>query len=192
MLETLASYHELHPLKTGMAKEELLAQLPQPLEVKPYNFVLRHLADQDLIAMEMEWVRVRSHKIDLSREEETIRQRIEQAFHETGLQPPFFKDVAAGLQGSPRQHQDVLNWMLAQGILTKVKEDIYFHTAVLQELQQRLIAFLKENGEISAPQFKDMTQASRKYAIPLLEYFDMQRITIRIGDLRRLRESRSG
>ncbi len=192
MLETLASYHALHPLKTGMAKEELLAQLPQPLEVKPYNFVLRHLADQDLIAMEMEWVRVRSHKIDLSREEETIRQRIEQAFHETGLQPPFFKDVAAGLQGSPRQHQDVLNWMLAQGILTKVKEDIYFHTAVLQELQRRLIAFLKENGEISAPQFKDMTQASRKYAIPLLEYFDMQRITIRIGDLRRLRESRSG
>ena len=192
MIETLTDYHQLHPLKTGMAKEELLAQLPQPLEVKLYNYVLRHLADQDRIAMELEWVRLGSHKIALSQEEEAIRQKIARTFRETGLQPPFFKDVAAALPGTPRQHQDVLEWMLSQGILTKVKEDIYFHAAVIQELQQRLVAFFKENGEISTPQFKDMTQASRKYTIPLLEYFDTQRITIRIGDMRSLRESRSG
>ena len=192
VLETLADYHRLYPLKTGMAKEELAAQLPHPLDVKLYNFVLRQLADQDLIAMEMEWVRLQSHKIDLNRDEEAIRQKIEQAFRETGLQPPFFKDVAANLPGTPRQHQDVLEWMVAQGILIKVKEDMYFHAAVIQELQQRLIAFLKEQGEISTPQFKDMTLASRKYTIPLLEYFDIQRITIRIGDVRRLRESRIG
>ena len=82
--------------------------------------------------------------------------------------------------------------MVSQGILIKVKEDIYFHATVIQELQQRLVAYLKEHGEISTPQFKEMTQASRKYTIPLLEYFDAQRFTIRIGDMRRLRESRSG
>jgi len=192
VLETLASYHQLYPLKTGMPKEELAAQLPHPLEVKLYNFVLRQLADQDLIATEMEWVRLQTHKIDLSRDEEGIRQKIEQAYRQSGLQPPFFKDVAASLSGTPRQHQDVLEWMVSLGTLTKVKEDIYFLTAVIQELQQRLVAFLKEHGEMSTPQFKDMTQASRKYTIPLLEYFDAQRITIRIGDMRRLRESRSG
>ncbi len=190
--ETLESYHQLYPLKTGMAKEELLAQLPHPLEVKLYNFVLRHLADQDRIAMELEWVRLASHKNALSRDEEGIHQKIEQTFRETGLQPPFFKEVAASLPGTPRQHQDVLDWMVAQGILVKVKEDLYFHAAVIRELQQRLVAFLKDQGEISTPQFKEMTQASRKYTIPLLEYFDTQRITIRIGDSRRLRESRSG
>jgi selenocysteine-specific elongation factor len=192
VLESLANYHQLYPLKTGMAKEELAAQLPHPLDVKVYNFILRQLADQDLIVMEMEWVRLHSHKIDLSRDEEVIRQKIERAFQETGLQPPFFKEVAASLPGTPRQHQDVLEWMVSQGILIKVKEDIFFHAAVIQELQQRLVAFLKEQGEISTPQFKDMTQASRKYTIPLLEYFDSQKITIRIGDVRRLRESRSG
>jgi selenocysteine-specific elongation factor len=175
-----------------MAKEELAAQQPHPLDVKLYNFVLRQLADQDVIAMEMEWVRLQSHKIDLNRDEEAIRQKIEQAFKETGLQPPFFKDVAANLPGTSRQHQDVLEWMVSRGILIKVKEDIYFHATAIQELQQRLITFLKEHGEISTPQFKDMTQASRKYTIPLLEYFDIQRITIRIGDVRRLRESRAG
>ena len=62
----------------------------------------------------------------------------------------------------------------------------------MEELQQRLVAYLKEHGEISTPEFKEMTQASRKYTIPLLEYFDVQRFTIRIGDVRRLSESRAG
>jgi selenocysteine-specific elongation factor len=192
VLAILADYHQHFPLKTGMAKEELVAQLPHPLEVKLYNFVLRQLADQEKLAMEMEWVRLHSHKIDLSGDEQKIRRQIERTFRDSGLQPPFFKDIVADLPGNPRQHQDVLEWMVSQGILVKVKEDIYFHGAVLEELQQSLIAFLKEHGEISTPQFKDMTQASRKYTIPLLEYFDVQRLTIRIGDVRRLRESRAG
>jgi selenocysteine-specific elongation factor len=81
--------------------------------------------------------------------------------------------------------------MISQGILVKAKEDIYFHSAVLEELQKQLVAFLKEHGEITTPQFKEMTRASRKYTIPLLEYFDSQKVTIRIGDTRRLRESRA-
>ena len=154
--------------------------------------MLRQLADQQQLVMEMEWVRLHSHKIDLTGDEKIIRGKIEQTYRESGLQPPFFKDVAGSLPGSPRQHQDVLEWMLSQGILIKVKEDIYFHSTVMEELQQRLVAYLKEHGEISTPQFKEMTQASRKYTIPLLEYFDVQRFTIRIGDMRRLRESRAG
>jgi len=95
--------------------------------------------------------------------------------------------VVKGLPGSDRQHQDVLEWMLSQNILVKVKEDLYFHQQAITGLKQRLTAFLEEHGEISAPQFKEFTQTSRKYAIPLLEYLDTQKITIRVGDLRRLR-----
>ena len=80
--------------------------------------------------------------------------------------------------------------MLSRGILVKTKEEIYFHAAPLGELQQKLVAFLRENGEITTPQFKEMTQVSRKYTIPLLEYFDAQKVTIRIGDTRKLRDSR--
>lgn len=190
IIESLSSYHQLFPLKTGMPKEELSAQLPYPVDVKLYNFVLRQLTDQGRVATEMEWVRLTSHKITLTQEEEVIRSKIEETFLKAGLQPPFFKDVAPLLPGTPRQHQDVLEWMIAQGILIKVKEDIYFHANTIQELQQRLVAFLKENGEISTTQFKDMTQISRKYMIPLLEYFDTQKITIRVGDTRRLRDSK--
>ena len=75
-----------------------------------------------------------------------------------------------------------------QGSLAKVKEDLYFHQRGPGHPQGKLVDFLKKNGEISIPQFKDLTQASRKFTIPLLEYFDTNRVTVRVGEARRLRE----
>ena len=191
ILESLADYHNRFPLKTGMPKEELAAQLPKPVDVKLYNFILRQLVDDERIAQEMEWVRLTDHKVDLTKDEEVIREKIEKAYLQADLQPPFFKEVAAKLPGSPRQHQDVLEWMFSRGTLVKVKEDLYFHQAALENLKQRLIDFFKTNEELSAPQFKEITQASRKYTIPLLEYFDSQKVTVRVGDVRRLRDTRA-
>lgn len=184
----LSDYHQRFPLKAGMSKEEIPAQLAKPIEGKLYNFVLRQLVESETIALEMEWVRLTSHKVALSKEEDALKLKIENAFKDSGLQPPFFRDIAANLSGTPKQHQEVMEWMVVKGILVKTKEDIYFHTSAMAELQQRLVAWLKEHGEITTPQFKEMTGASRKYTIPLLEYFDAQRITIRVGDVRKLRD----
>lgn len=183
----LADYHDRFPLKAGMPKEQIPALLSKPIDGKLYNYVLRQLVEAGQLAQEMEWVRLTTHKVALSKDEDTLRQRIEKAFQESGLQPPFFKEVASGLPGVPKQHQEVLEWMLAKGILVKTKEEIYFHAAVMAELQQRLVDWLKERGEITTTQFKEMTGASRKYTIPLLEYFDAQKVTIRVGEVRKLR-----
>ncbi len=183
----LSDYHLRFPLKPGMPKEELPAQLAKPIDGKLYNFVLRQLAEASELAPEMEWVRLASHKVALSSAEESIKDQIEKVFRQAGLQPPFFKEVAAKLPGTPKQHQEILEWMLAKGILIKTKDDLYFHSDTMAEFQQRLVAWLKENGEITTTQFKEMTQASRKYTIPLLEYFDSQKVTIRVGEVRKLR-----
>ncbi len=187
IITILAGYHGRFPLKPGMSKEEIPALLSKPVEGKVYNFVLRQLVESGQIAQEMEWVRLTTHKVALTRDEETIRQIIEKAFLQSGLQPPFFRDIASGLPGTPKQHQEVLDWMLAKGIIVKTKDDIYFHTASMSELQNRLVGWLKEHGEMTTPQFKEMTGASRKYTIPLLEYFDAQKVTIRVGEVRKLR-----
>lgn len=78
--------------------------------------------------------------------------------------------------------------MLEEGTLVKVKEDLYFHRRVIDDLKNGLVSYLKANGEIDTPQFKEMTGVSRKYTIPLIEFFDATKVTIRIGDIRRLRE----
>jgi selenocysteine-specific elongation factor len=72
--------------------------------------------------------------------------------------------------------------------VVKVKENLWFHREALEALKKQLIEFVKKNGEITTPQFKEITQASRKYTIPLLEYFDQSKVTIRVGEKRILRE----
>ncbi len=187
----LETYHAKNPLKPGMPKEEIPAQTDRPVDPKLLHYVLRRLGEEGTVVLEKEWVRLASHKGDLRAEEKTIQERMEKTYQEAGLQPPFFKDVSSRLPGTARQHKDVLDWMLNQGRLIKVKEDLFFHAEAIADLQEKLVAFLQQHGEISAAQFKEMTQASRKYTIPLLEYFDGQKLTIRIGDVRRLRDSKT-
>ncbi len=128
-----------------------------------------------------------SHKVALSKPRKRSGKRSRRLSTTRGSSA-LFRDIAANLGGSPKQHQEVLEWMLAKGILIKTKDDIYFHAATLTEFQRRLVAWLKEHGEITTTQFKEMTQASRKYTIPLLEYFDAQKLTIRVGEVRKLRD----
>jgi selenocysteine-specific elongation factor len=78
--------------------------------------------------------------------------------------------------------------MVKERLLIKVKEDLYFHSKALDALKDRLIAFLQDNDEISTLQFKELTGASRKYTIPIMEYFDRSQITVRVGDNRVLRK----
>ena len=78
--------------------------------------------------------------------------------------------------------------LTADDIVVKVKENLWFHREALDTLKKNLIGFIKDHGEITTPQFKDLTQVSRKYAIPLMEYFDQLKVTIRVGDKRILRE----
>jgi selenocysteine-specific elongation factor len=78
--------------------------------------------------------------------------------------------------------------MVKEGVLIKVKEDLYFYRDAIERLETDLVAFLKEKGEITTPEFKDMTGTSRKYTIPLIEYFDRVQLTVRVGDSRVLRK----
>ncbi|GAJ02275.1 unnamed protein product, partial [marine sediment metagenome] len=87
-----------------------------------------------------------------------------------------------------RGGRDLLEIMVKDGTLIKVKEDLYFHKKSIQELKGRLVDFIKEKGEVATPQLKEITRVSRKYTIPLIEYFDKIQLTVRIGDKRILRK----
>ena len=71
--------------------------------------------------------------------------------------------------------------------MIKIKEDLYFHKETIDELIAKVKAFFKEHEEMTVQQFKEITNASRKYSIPLLEYLDKSQITVRVGDVRKLR-----
>jgi selenocysteine-specific elongation factor len=88
---------------------------------------------------------------------------------------------------SENRAKEVLMLLVNEGTIVKIKEDLYFDARAVDALKERLVSFLTENGEITTPQFKEMTGVSRKFVIPLIEYFDSKNVTIRIGDIRKLR-----
>ena len=186
---TLEAYHLAHPLKTGMPKEELRSKFPQTLGVKVFNQALNQLVKDQAIIQEGDSVRLAGHDVSLRVDQSEVKEKIVAAYREGGLTPPYFKELQTNLNIDQNQAKDVLMLLVDEGRIVKVKEDLFFDAAELERLKNRIVEFLKANEEMSTPQFKDLAGVSRKYLIPLIEHFDSKNITIRIGDIRKLRNA---
>ena len=189
-LKELKSYHENNPLKKGILKEELKSKLPWVVEVKLYNHLLNILSQEGHLQMEKDKVWLSGYSPLLEGKQRETKEKIVKVYEESGLQPPTVKDLVSQLSGKEEEVKNILGLLAGEGTLMKVKEDLFFHEQAINRLREQLLAFLKSKGEIDAPQFKELSQVSRKYAIPLLEYFDSIKLTVRVGDKRILRERR--
>ena len=187
-VEYLANYHRLNPLKAGMPKEELRSKFPRLSNSKLFNQVLNQMIKSSQIVQEENTVRLESHRVALGVDQADVREKILNAYQKGGLQPPYFREVVKTLNADPKRTKEVLMHLVEEGQIVKTKEDLYFHVKAVEKLKSRLVDFLKTHGEITTPQFKEMTGASRKYVIPLIEYFDSKNVTLRVGDSRKLRK----
>ena len=187
MISRLQTFHAAKPLKAGMSKEELKSKLPVTMDAKLFNLVLIQMIKDQVIAQEENTVRLAAHAVSLGVDQADLRAKILQTYQDAGLQPPFFRDISKSLNIDPAQAKDVLLLLIDEGLIVRTKEDLFFDAAAVDRLRQKLVAFLEANEEITTPQFKEMTAASRKFVIPLIEYFDTQMVTLRIGDIRKLR-----
>jgi len=186
ILDTIGKYHKKFPLKAGLIKEELRSRTIGANNPKLFNYLVNQLAQEDVIAQEKEIVRLKDHRVTLAQDQKEIRKKLEEIYLKSGLQPPYFKDLKDKFSGTTGA--EVLEVMLKEGVLVKIKEDLYFHSKAIESLEGMLINFLKKHGEITTPQLKDITGVSRKYTIPLIEYFDRAQVTVRVGDSRVLRK----
>jgi selenocysteine-specific elongation factor len=183
----LQKFHREQPLKLGLSKEELRRRLPEELEVRLFNYLLGDMETQKRIVADKELVRLASHRVVLGEEQEELAKKLESMYQMGGLTPPTLKEAGAALKAEGNRLQEIIKLLTSQGRLIKVKEDLLFHRSVIDVLKGKLVEYLKQHHEISVPQFKDLTQTSRKFAIPLMEYFDASRVTVRVGENRRLR-----
>jgi selenocysteine-specific elongation factor len=134
------------------------------------------------LAVEGDIVRHRTHRVVLQEQEASARAAIEGAFEKAGLAVPALADVLAQSGIEPARARTLLQLLLREGQLVRVSEDLVFHRTALDQLRAGL-AVLK-GSRITVPEFKERTGISRKYAIPLLEYLDREKITRRDGDAR--------
>jgi len=176
----LESYHREHPYHFGILKEELKGMLPGRISEKLYALCLSLMATEGIIAVDKEKIRLTSHTVRLSDESQEIEKQILDRLVAAGLQPPSFRELLEQVRCREHMLRTLLEYLAEKGSVLKISEDLYFHPEVIERLKQSLISFLKQKGEIQTQEFKTLSDTTRKYTIPLLEYFDRSRITLRV------------
>ena len=169
----------------GVPREELRTQLPAALPVRAFDAVLAGLERRGQLVTAGE--RVRKAAAPARPAASPVEARLDEQFRTWALEPLRPKEVPAALALSDAQVKTALDRLVAAKQLVKIKPDLLVHADAVAGLRARLLAFLDEHKTINAQQWKDLTGASRKFTIPLAEYFDAEKVTLRVGDLRRRR-----
>ena len=181
----IEKFHKENPLLPGISREDLRSSLGRRVRPETFRAALDELLAQKKLETQGEIVKRAGATISLDPEEARAKEQIEKAFATAGLAVPSVKEVLSKMPVEARRAEKILQILLRDKILVRVTPELIFHCDALAQLRDRLSAFKKTKGErISVPVFKELTGITRKYAIPLLEYLDRERVTRRAGDER--------
>ena len=183
LTKAVNDFHKANPLVAGVSKEELREKLKIRPEI--FSAALERLVAAKRIVVAGEQVHAAGRGVVMKDEEAEAKKTIESAFALAGLKVPALKEVIAGLPVDKTRAQKIVTLLLRDRVLVKLSDDLVFHQEALASLR-KMLAGHKASGQktIDVGKFKDMTGVTRKYAIPLLEFLDRERITRRDGDVR--------
>ena len=182
VVHAVSEFHKTDPLLPGIGKENLREKLALTPEV--FAYVLGSLAQEKKLQQIGESISLPGRGVVMKDEEAESKQIIESAFASAGLKVPALKEVLAGLKVDKNRAQKIVTLLLRDKTLVKISEDLVFHRDALVDLRTRVTSEKLRSPKLDVARFKDLAGVSRKYAIPLLEYLDRERITKRVGDER--------
>jgi selenocysteine-specific elongation factor len=183
--ESVDLFQRENPLLPGITREDLRAKVGRRVRPEIFRAALEELSARKKLETQGELVMRAGRGVVLQPEEVAAKEKIEAAFRSAGLAVPSVKEVLAGVAVEAKRAEKILHILLREKILVRVSPELIFHGAALAHLKQQLLTYKKAKGElVSVPSFKDLTGITRKYAIPLLEYLDRERVTRRMGDER--------
>jgi selenocysteine-specific elongation factor len=182
LVQAIRDFHRASPLQPGMTRQDLRSAV---LPDSPPFLLDALLAAAREIAVEGETARLTTHRVALKEDEEQARGAIERAFETAGLAAPAVFEVLAQSGVEAARARTLLQQLLHERRLVRIGADLVFHQSAIAKLHQLLAARKGERFGVGA--FKEWTGISRKYAIPLLEFLDRERVTQREGDERVVR-----
>jgi selenocysteine-specific elongation factor len=182
VISTVAEFHQKNPLVAGISREELRESVGASPEI--LNATLDLLIQEHKVEIAGELVHLSGRGVVMKDDESESKKMIEQAFASAGLKVPSLKEVLASLKVDKVRAQKIVTLLLREKVLVKISDDLVFHQNALNDLRQKVAELKPSTPKIDVARFKDLTGVTRKYAIPLLEYLDRERVTRRVGDER--------
>ncbi|HEV7662857.1 MAG TPA: SelB C-terminal domain-containing protein, partial [Chloroflexota bacterium] len=174
----LTAFHKSYPLRRGLPKEELRTRLG----AEPRLFVreLEHLKAQDIATEDGPFIRLSTHRVEFTAEQERQVDQLLEVLSQAGVSPPDRDNLEAQLRFSP----ELTDALLAQHRLIEVSAGLIYDAATLTGLIDRIKTDIEKNGPRTVAQIRDLLDASRKFTLALVNYTDEHKITRRIGDER--------
>jgi selenocysteine-specific elongation factor len=173
-------FHKKNPLKPGMLKEELRARLN--IEPRLFSNLTTSLKD---IVLEKEIVRLSTFSAALSQVDETLKIKIIGLLEKVEFQPPTKEELCQSLRLDQKHLSDILKLLVKEGDLVRITDSVYITSSVYNKMIEKLKGFYSKKPEMTVAEFRDVLNTTRKYALPFLEYLDSNKITLRVGDIRK-------
>ncbi len=185
--ELLKDFHKREPLSKGMNKETFKAKLFSNHESARSELLLSQMVSDGQIKLSGETVFSPEYKAELSQDDQTNIKKITKLLSAKPFSPPDLNNLSASLGVDAKKTFSYLQILKEQNKVVQIKGDMFFDQKAFAQAKQTLTNFIKKNGDITPAEFRDELKTTRKYIVPLLEYFDSIKVTLRKGDKRILR-----
>ncbi len=187
-LEHAADFHRKEPLKPVMSRGVLTSGWGRRLAPKLAHFVIELCLRKGKLQTEGDGLRLAGHKVNLGLDQAGLKNKILEAHTSAGITPPNMKEVLDGLGVEQKQAAPLIKVLMDEKALVKIKDNLYYAALALAGIESKIREWFKDHDDLDPGALKDLLDGiSRKYVIALLEYFDRERITIRVGDKRQIR-----
>jgi len=184
LVDELAAFLDANPLKEGMGKEELKTRLPKRSDARFFTPLISALEKDGLVIPDRDIVKLGGKVVRKNHPIDDLSGRIALFLKEGGIEPPTVREVMERFRCDEKAARDNLALLVRNGSVVRISNDLFYASTALNGLREQLVARLAEKGEITPPEYRELTGLSRKFLIPLLEYFDSEKLTIRVGDKR--------
>ena len=186
VLATLREFHRAFPLREGYPREEMRSRTLPQVSPKVFSTMLSLLEAEETVVLQPQTIAL-PHATDVLPDKlYEVVNRVTADLKAAGIQPDSASDVLARAGADPDLTTEYLSYLTRHGTVHRVTPELYFHNEAIETTRQALEGYLRENREITIGEARDLLNSSRKYVLPLLEYFDQQRFTKRVGDKRKL------
>ena len=184
----LKQFHAKYPYMIGDGKENIKARLPEKIPSELSEQILKKLVNDGKLEFVEHKVKLKSHNITLTDKQEKIKSKLIGLLEQNRFMPPSYEDLISSCANKD-DAEIAFKSMLETGELIKISSNIFFLDTILEEGKKLIVQYLRENQEITISEAKQVFGgATRKYTVPLMEYFDKKGITTRWGDRRFLNE----
>jgi selenocysteine-specific elongation factor len=180
----LTAFLDSNPLKEGMGKEELKTRMPKRSDPRFFTPLLSALEKDGMVIPDRDIVKLGGRVARKSVQAEDMSGKMLLFLQESGIEPPTVKEVMERFRCDEKVVRDNLALLVRNGEVARISSDLFYASVALNGLRDKLLELMRDKGEIVPTDYRDVTGLSRKFLIPLLEYFDSEKLTIRVGDKR--------